>query len=334
MSTVYAVYEDSLFVVDAADAASLTREHRFDSRPESVVADGDTVLVGTFDHGLHRSTDGGETWERVDGIQENAVTSLAFAPNDPKTVYAGTEPSGVYRSTDAGRTFDRLDGLLDLDSSDEWSFPPRPDTHHVRWIEPDPANPDLLHVAIEAGAQVRARIEEDSVRWEDRVPGARRDVHTITTHPDAPGHAWVAAGDGYAETPDGGESWHHPQAGLEHTYCWSVAVGLNRAATGLSTPRVLLSAASGASAAHRRGESYLYRREGGAWERLDDHGIPTGEGTYRAVITRGDDEATFWAANNHGLYRTDDGGDSWTGIDVSLPDRTHDQCCRGLAVVA
>ncbi|NHX35398.1 MULTISPECIES: WD40/YVTN/BNR-like repeat-containing protein [Halolamina] len=333
MSTAYAVYEDALFVVDL-DRASMVREHPFDSRSECVAVADDAVLVGTFEHGLQRSTDDGASWERADGIEPDAVTSIAVAPDDPETVYAGTEASGVYRSTDGGRTFERLDGLTDLPSADEWSFPPRPDTHHVRWIEPDPADPDLLHVAVEAGAQVRARLGEDGgVDWEPRVPSARRDVHTIITHPDAGGHAWVAAGDGYAETADAGESWQHPQAGLEHTYCWSVAVGLNPASTGRWTPRVLLSAATSAREAHRVGESYLYRREGGAWERLDDRGIPTGEGTYRAVLARGDDEATFWAANNHGLYRTTDGGDAWTEIDVSWPERLGDQTCRGLTIV-
>ncbi|WP_049979693.1 WD40/YVTN/BNR-like repeat-containing protein [Halolamina rubra] len=328
MTTAYAVYEDALFVVDA-DRASTVREHPFDSRPECVAVTDGAVLVGTFEGGLRRSTDSGESWARAEGIEQDAVTSLAVDPEDPKTVYAGTEPSRVYRSTDGGQRFERLPGLTDLDSAEEWSFPPRPDTHHVRWIEPDPADPELLHVAVEAGALLRARLGEDGVDWTDRVPSARLDTHTIATHPDAPGRAWVAAGDGYAETTDAGESWEHPQDGLDHTYCWSVAVGLQRE----STPRVLLSAATSAREAHRVGESYLYRREGGAWERLDGRGIPTGEGTYRAVLARGADEATVWAANNHGLYRTDDGGDSWTAIDVSWPDRVGDQPCRGLAIV-
>ncbi|MFW5938815.1 MAG: WD40/YVTN/BNR-like repeat-containing protein [Halolamina sp.] len=329
--TAYAVYEDALFVVETVGTPAL-REHRFDARTECIAVTDEALLVGTFDDGLHRSIDGGESWTRVDGMGQTAVTALAVAPTDQETVYAGTEPSAVYRSTDGGETFAKLDGLLDLPSSDEWSFPPRPDTHHVRWIEPDPNHPSLLHVAIEAGALVRARLGEDGVDWTDRVPGTRRDVHTIATHPDAPGLAMVAAGDGYGETTDGGESWQRPHAGLDHTYCWSVAVGLNEASTGISTPNVLLSAASGANAAHRRGESYLYRREGGAWERLDDNGIPTGPGTYRAVLERGADEATFWAATNHGLHRTDDGGDSWTTIDVEWPDRIDSQACRGLVI--
>ena len=331
MSTVYAAYGDSLFALDP-EHGTVRAEHAFGSRIQSIAVAGDALLVGTFEHGLSRSADGGKSWSGASGIEQDAVTAIAVAPDDPETVYAGTEPSRAYRSTDGGRTFGRLAGLTDLPSADEWSFPPRPDPHHVRWIEPSPTDPTLLHVAVEAGALLRARVDADGgVDWTDRVPSARIDTHTIATHPEAPGGVWVAAGDGYAESMDGGASWQHPHAGLDHTYCWSVAVGLTRASTGIATPRVLLSAASGANAAHRRGESYLYRREGGAWERLDDRGIPTGEGTYRAVLSRGADEATAWAANNHGLYRTDDGGDSWTQR-VALGDRIGAPTCRGLVV--
>ena len=327
MSTVYATYGDSLFDLDP-EHGRVREEHAFDSRTQCVAVADDALLVGTFEHGLRRSTDEGESWSGVEGIEQDAVTAVAVAPDDPETVYAGTEPSRCYRSTDGGRTFERLDGLRDLPSADEWSFPPRPDTDHVRWIEPDPADPSLLHVAVEAGALLRARVDADGADWTDRVSSARVDTHTIATHPDAPGRVWVAAGDGYAESDDAGASWSHPPAGLDHTYCWSVAVGRSEP-TG--DPRVLLSAASGAGAAHRRGESYLYRRDDDAWERLDDRGIPTGEGVYRAVLARGADAGTFWAATNHGLYRTDDGGDSWDQC-VALNDRIDAPTCRGLIV--
>jgi hypothetical protein len=43
-----------------------------------------------------------------------------------------------------------------LPSSASWSFPPRPWTHHVRWIESDANNLDSVFVAIEAGALVQS----------------------------------------------------------------------------------------------------------------------------------------------------------------------------------
>src|SRR5919112_986526 len=52
-------------------------------------------------------------------------------------LFVGTEPSIIYSSIDGGQTWEIIDGFNRLDSSSTWSFPPRPWTNHVRWIEPD-----------------------------------------------------------------------------------------------------------------------------------------------------------------------------------------------------
>jgi hypothetical protein len=69
-------------------------------------------------------------------------------------VWVGTEPSEVWRSADAGTTWEQTSRLETLSSSSEWSFAPRPDTHHVRWIACHPLERKRLWVAIEAGALV------------------------------------------------------------------------------------------------------------------------------------------------------------------------------------
>src|SRR5260221_601021 len=71
-------------------------------------------------------------------------------------IYAGTEPSAIFRSEDVGETWRECRGLIELPSAHEWSFPPRPETHHVRWIEPDPHTQGRLFAAIEAGALIRS----------------------------------------------------------------------------------------------------------------------------------------------------------------------------------
>ena len=53
------------------------------------------------------------------------------------------EPSEVWRSADAGSAWEQTSRLETLSSSSEWSFPPRPDTHHVRWIACHPLESEL-----------------------------------------------------------------------------------------------------------------------------------------------------------------------------------------------
>jgi hypothetical protein len=153
-------------------------------------------------------------------------------------------------------------------------------------------------------------------------------VRSLEPDATAPDRAWSAAGDGYAKTPDGGDTWTHPQEGLEHRYCWSVAVDPGDPET------VLLSAATGPWSAHRpaTAESYLYRRrDEGPWERLTDVAVPTGKGILRAVLRTGDEAGECYAAHNRGLYRTHDFGSSWERVPADWDDYA-DQTVRGLAV--
>jgi hypothetical protein len=112
-------------------------------------------------------------------------------------VYAGTEPSAVFRSDNGGDSWVDLAGLRALPSADTWSFPPRPHTHHVRWIEADVSVADRVFVAIEAGALLPT------------FDGGR---------------IYSAAGDGYFESTDAADSWSSPEDGLQHRYLVSVAV--------------------------------------------------------------------------------------------------------------
>src|SRR6201998_3221428 len=138
-------------------------EHLSGSSPQCVAVDLHSptqLYCGTARAGLFRSRDSGRNCEPVStGIDHAMVTAVAVGHAEQADgfgiVYAGTEPSAVFRSDNGGDSWVELGGLRALPSADTWSFPPRPNTHHVRWIEADVSVADRVFVAIEAGALVR-----------------------------------------------------------------------------------------------------------------------------------------------------------------------------------
>ena len=324
MDTIYAALGDRVLVGDGDSGW----EDRLLGHDIECVAAGaaepDRAFAGTVAAGLQRTIDGGATWDAVLDAGDR-VTSVAVSPHDASVVWAGTEPSAVYRSTDGGATWTERPGLTELDSASRWSFPPRPHTHHVRWIAVAPDDPDRVYAAVEAGAFLRS--PDGGETWVDHPDGARRDNHTMATHPDAPNRVYTAAGDGYALSADRGETWTHPQEGLAHRYVWGLAVHPG------DPDRVVVSAASGPRSAHSTsGESYVYRWDGDRWRQSMD-GLPGPEGLARPVLSADPDEG-FLALTNRGLFGSKR-GEAWTrrgSADVDWP-ADYEQVPSGLAVV-
>jgi len=290
------------------------------------------VYCGTFGKGLWRSQDGGASWSPANqGLSLDQVTALAVSrpgeANGQGTIWAGTEPSSLFRSDDEGSTWRMQPALLAMPSRATWSFPPRPSTHHVRWIEPDAAVPGRLFVCIEAGALLRSF--DGGKTFEDRRPDSPRDSHTLRTHRLAPGWVYAAAGDGYghpgrgyAYSYDGGDTWGFFGEGLRYHYLWGLAVDPGNPAL------VIVSAARSPEAAHdrARAESTLYRRLGNApWQEVTA-GLPDPSGTLSAVLATNETEpGVFYAASNRGLYRSADGGLSWERLGVQWPEPNRPQ---------
>lgn len=325
--------KEALLIVRSGATWSI-EEHLRGQEPESIAVDpGDParLYVGTWGHGLWRSDDAGRSWEPVgEGIPHDEITAVAVArgQNAPSnSIYAGTEPSTISRSDDGGESWRRLTTLEELPSSSSWSFPPKPETHHVRWIETDLHLSDKLYVAIEAGALVRSH--DGGETWVDRVQSGPIDTHTAATHLLAAGRIYSSAGDGYFESEDGGESWSRIMDGLRHRYLVGVAVDPGDADT------VVVSAASGPYLAYNPGnaEAYLYRKmKSGAFEPVME-GLPQARGTVASrLATHPDEPGIFYAANNHGLFRSEDAGRIWKAREVDWPEGVFHRGVDALAV--
>jgi photosystem II stability/assembly factor-like uncharacterized protein len=322
MNAVVATDSD-VHIVDI-DGGTLRTSRGLVDRPTCVAADPlvrGRVWCGVRRRGVFRSDDSGLTWE-LTGLDGRLIMSLATAPD---IVWAGTEPSEVWRSGDVGTTWQQMQGLDALPSSSEWAFPPRPETHHVRWIALHPSEPERLWVAVEAGALIHS--PDGGRTWRDRVPGGPYDTHELAIHPSAPDTLRVAAGDGYLESRDAGATWSRPSEGLEVGYLRSIAIDPGRSDV------VVVSAASGPRTSYVAGlsDGRLYRRQDdAAWERVT-HGWPDPPATIAPLLASGTTSGRMLAADERGLHISEDAGISWQQVTAwpSVPNHL-----RGLAITA
>jgi hypothetical protein len=268
-----------------------------------VASDGERVLVGSHGDGAWISVDGGGSWERIE-LPEHDVLAVAISPADG-ALYAGTEPSRLFVSRDGG-PWTELEALQDIPSRDRWSFPPRPWTHHVRWIAPDPQLPERLLVGIELGGLMYS--DDGGAGFTDHRPGAKRDTHAIVWHPSVPGRAYQAAGDGAALSNDGGLTWEAKDTGRDLRYCWALAVDPS------DPDRWYVSAASGPGAAHsgERARGRLYRTDGDAWHALPLPGeaMPYGLATPNGELIAGMTDGRLMQSANR--------GESWDEADAEI----------------
>lgn len=323
MPRILVATESSVVTIDA-DRGTIAPSKGLLDRPTCLTTDPfvpGRAWCGTSRGGVFRSDDAGASWRAV-GLEAQNITSIATSPAQRDLIWVGTEPSEIWQAANGGDLWLETHPLETLPSSAEWSFPPRPDTHHVRWIGCHPREAQRLWIAIEAGALISTR--DGGRTWHDRVPGGPWDTHELAIHPDAPTALRVAAGDGYFESDDGGATWRSPEDGLEVGYLRSVAIDPVRREV------VIVSAANGPRSAYVAGVSdgRVYRRQGnGRWERVT-HGWPDPPRTIAPLLAAGARE--LWAADERGLHRSDDGALSWREVARFARTPNH---LRGLAVL-
>lgn len=156
------------------------------------------LISGAEEGGVYKSTDGGDTWVKLQGgLPEGIVgkVGVSASPADPDRVWAIVEAEpdgGVYRSDDAGRTWTRTNSENNLRQR-AWYY-----TH----VQADPVDRNTVY-ALNTGLY---RSVDGGTTFE-AIPVPHGDVHDLWIHP-ADADRMVVADDGGAQvTVNGGETW-------------------------------------------------------------------------------------------------------------------------------
>jgi len=158
-----------------------------------------TIISGSEEGGVYRSTDMGETWTKLGGGLPVGVLGkgdLAVCPAAPDLVYllleAADEKSGLYISSDKGNTFalaSQQRGLLD-----------RP--FYYCNIDVDPTNPDKIYVN-----STSFHVSSDRGKTWRTQSTPHGDNHDMWINPENP-DVFIQSNDGGANvTRDGGVTW-------------------------------------------------------------------------------------------------------------------------------
>lgn len=160
-----------------------------------------TLIDGGPEGGLHKSTDGGNTWYEINkGLpsQDKGRIGLDISPVNPDVVYAIVEAaegkSGFYRSTDRGENWAKMSGHA-TDSP-----------QYYNEIICHPTDVDTVY-----SLDTYLQVTRDGGKSFQRVPNMNRHVddHALWINSDDPQHMLVGCDGGLYTTHDAGENWRY-----------------------------------------------------------------------------------------------------------------------------
>ncbi|HLV87073.1 MAG TPA: hypothetical protein VKV39_08870 [Candidatus Sulfotelmatobacter sp.] len=244
-----------------------------------------TVFVGSASGGVWKSVNGGTTYKPVfDRESVQSIGAVAIDPSNPKTVWVGTGEAWLRNSVSVG------DGVYkSTDNGENWTNVGLKDSEHIAKILVDPNN----------GSNVLAC---------------------------ATGHLWNDNDErGVYKTTDGGKTWNKVLAGANGS------TGCALLAMSRQDPKTIY-----ASMWDFRRQGWTFRSGGpgsGLFKSTDggDHwseisasnakGLPPKPWGRLAIAVAPSKPQVVYAniecEKDRGLYRSDDGGGSWTKLDAS-----------------
>nr|NQU93252.1 T9SS type A sorting domain-containing protein [Bacteroidota bacterium] len=294
-------------------------------------ADMDIFYVGAASGGVFKTVDGGGTWEPIsDDLPSLSIGDIALAPSDPDIIYLGTGEAnpgggslaydglGIFRSDNGGETWDDL-GLHESGS--------------IGRLVVHPQNPDICYVA--AMGRMFSTNEQRGVfkttdggeNWEKILYlNDSTGAVDVVIHPDNPDTLYACmwertrrpdkrhyGGDGCGvyRTFDGGENWEELTNGLPG----GPDVGRIGVSISPSDPEILyliyadeVGYFDGVYKTNNNGDSWIRTNDGAMSNIYSSYGWWFG----RIRVDPVNPNIAF--AIGYDLYKTSNGGNSWSNI--------------------
>lgn len=157
-----------------------------------------TLISGGPDGGVYKSTDGGDTWNKLaGGLPAGMVgkVGVTVSPANPDRVWAIVEAEpegGVYRSDDAGKSWTRVNSENKL----------RQRAFYYTHIVADPRDEHTVYAL-----NTRLYRSVDGGKTFDQIEVPHGDVHDLWINPHEPQRMVVADDGGAQVTVNGGKTW-------------------------------------------------------------------------------------------------------------------------------
>jgi hypothetical protein len=317
----------------------------------------DGCAYTALDHGhfgakLHRSRDGGETWEecavpayppKPEDVDErdswgkplewklSKVWALeAGHADEPGVLWCGTIPGGLFRSGDGGVSWELVRSLWDHSGRKKW-FGGGADLPGIHSVCVHPR--DGRHVTVGVSCGGVWVTTDGGATWDCRAEGmwaaymppeqkndpGIQDPHRVVQCRARPECLWAQHHNGIFRSTDGSASWQEVTAIQPSTFGFAVAVHPADPDTAWFVPAV--------KDEHRipvAGQVVVARtRDGGRTCEVLRHGLPQEHAydlTFRhALDVDGRGESLTFGSTTGSVWASDDQGDSWQSVSEHLP---------------